>query len=159
MLIQWYDSFIKDYGMKRIEATEVICSLLILLFAYTALSKFFSTDRFQAVLEQSPIISSGAGMLAWQVPLTELCIALLLFFPVTRLTGLWASLVLLLLFSLYLVYMLVFAVHLPCHCGGVIGSMSWEQHLFFNAFFIGITMTGIRKCKKQLNGSVVENYG
>ena len=111
--------------------TELISSLLILLFVYTGLSKLLSIERFEAVLGQSPIISSGAGMLAWQVPLTELGIALLLFFSATRLVGLWAALVLLSLFTLYLGWMVLFAPHLPCSCGGVIGSLSWKQTYCF----------------------------
>jgi hypothetical protein len=55
--------------MKRIVTTELISSLLILLFCYTALSKLFSVAHFEAVLEQSPLISPGAALLAWQVPI------------------------------------------------------------------------------------------
>ena len=131
--------------MKRVVTTELISSLLILLFVYTGLSKVLSIEHFRAVLGQSPVISSGAGMLAWQVPLTELGIALLLFFPATRLFGLWASLVLLCFFTLYLVYVLVFVPHLPCSCGGVIGSLGWKEHVVFNVFFIGLAGIGIRR--------------
>ncbi len=134
--------------MKRMATTEVISSLLILLFTYTALSKLFSIGRFKAVLEQSPIISSGAGMLAWQLPLTALCIALLLFFSGTRMVGLWAALVLLCLFTVYLLYILVFASHLPWSCGGVIGNMTWKQHVVFNVVFMGLTVIGIRKLRR-----------
>lgn len=99
--------------MKRVMTTELISSLLILLFVYTGLSKLLSIEHFQAVLGQSPLISSGAGLLAWQVPLTELAMALLLFFSSTRLVGLWAALVLLALFTMYLGWMVLFSPHLP----------------------------------------------
>jgi hypothetical protein len=140
--------------MKRVITTEIISSLLILLFTYTALSKLFSINRFEAVLEQSPVISSGAGVLAWQVPLAELGIVLLLFFSSTRLVGLWVSLVVLALFTLYLGWMVLFTPHLPCQCGGVIGAMSWKMHVLFNLVFIWLTATGIR----NLN-SVITHYG
>ena len=130
--------------MKRIVTTELISSLLILLFCYTALSKLFSVAHFEAVLEQSPLISSGAALLAWQVPLTELCIVLLLFFPHTRVAGLYGSLLLLGLFTIYLVYMVLFSQHLPCSCGGVISSMSWPVHIGFNGVCIGATVVAIR---------------
>ena len=84
-------------------------------------------------------------MLAWQLPLTALCVALLLFFSGTRLVGLWAALVLLSLFTVYLLYMLVFTPQLPWSCGGVIGNMTWKQHVVFNVVFMGLTVIGIRR--------------
>ncbi len=129
--------------MKRIATTELISTLLI-LFCYTAFSKLFSVARFEAVLKQSPLISSGAALLAWQVPLTELCIVLLLLSPHTRLAGLYGSLLLLCLFTIYLVYMVIFSQHLPCSCGGVISSMSWPVHIGFNGICIVANMIAIR---------------
>lgn len=133
--------------MKGVMTTELISSLLILLFVYTGLSKLLSIERFKDVLWQSPLISSGAGLLAWQVPLTELAMALLLFFPATRRAGLWAALVLLSLFTLYLGWMVLFSPHLPCSCGGVIGSLGWPGHIALNLAFIGLTGIGIRRLR------------
>jgi hypothetical protein len=130
--------------MKRIVTTELISSLLIFLFGYTAISKLLSIDRFEAVLEQSPLISSGAALLAWQIPLAELAIVLLLIFSSTRKMGLWVSAILLSFFTIYLFYMVLFSPHLPCSCGGVISSMSWPVHIGFNVVCIAITVAGIR---------------
>jgi hypothetical protein len=130
--------------MKRIVTTELISSLLIFLFGYTAISKLLSIDRFEAVLGQSPLISSGAALLAWQIPLAELAIVLLLIFSSTRKMGLWVSAILLSFFTIYLFYMVLFSPHLPCSCGGVISSMSWPVHIGFNVVCIAITVAGIR---------------
>jgi len=130
--------------MKRIVTTEFISSLLVFLFGYTAISKLLSINLFEAVLEQSPLISSGAAMLAWQIPLVELFIVLLLIFSATRKMGLWVSAILLSFFTVYLCYMVMFTPQLPCSCGGVISSMSWKGHVLFNLFFIGVTVVGIR---------------
>jgi putative oxidoreductase len=130
--------------MKRIVTTELISSLLIFLFGYTAISKLLSIHRFEAVLEQSPLISSGAALLAWQIPLAELGIVLLLIFSSTRKWGLWASLLMFSFFTVYLGYMILFTPQLPCSCGGIISSMSWKGHVLFNLFFIGLTVVGIR---------------
>jgi hypothetical protein len=130
--------------MKRIVTTELISSLLIFLFGYTAISKLLSIHRFEAVLEQSPLISSGAALLAWQIPLAELGIVLLLIFSSTRKMGLWVSAILLSFFTIYLFYMVLFSPHLPCSCGGVISSMSWPVHIGFNVVCIAITVAGIR---------------
>src|SRR6478672_3526815 len=110
--------------MKRIVTTEFISSLLVFLFGYTAISKLLSINLFEAVLEQSPLISSGAAMLAWQIPLVELFIVLLLIFSSTRIMGLWMSGIMLFLFTVYLCYMVLFTPNLPCSCGGVISSLS-----------------------------------
>jgi hypothetical protein len=133
--------------MKRIVTTELISSLLIFLFGYTAISKLLSIDRFEAVLEQSPLISSGAALLSWQIPLAELSIVLLLIFSATKRLGLWASVLLLSVFTVYLVYMVLFSPHLPCSCGGVISTMSWPVHIGFNVVCIGLTVVGLHSIK------------
>ncbi len=131
--------------MKRIVTIDLISSLLIFLFGYTAISKLLSIHRFEAM----PLISSGAPLLAWQVPLAELCMVGLLIFPLTRRLGLIASAAMLSLFTMYLVYMILLTPHLPCTCGGVISNMSWREHIAFNGVFIGLTAWGIRKCRKE----------
>ena len=143
--------------MKRVVATDIITSLLIFLFAYTAIAKFIHHDSFEAVLQNVPLIAKGAGVLSLLVPPGELGIALLLIFSQTRRMGLYAALVLLSLFTVYLVYMVLFAVHLPCSCGGGISKMSWQQHVMFNAVFIGLTVAGILNFKD--NKSLIAEYG
>jgi hypothetical protein len=133
--------------MKRIVTTELISSLLIFLFGYTAISKLLSIHRFEAVLEQSPLISSGAALLAWQIPLAELGIVLLLIFSSTRIMGLWMSGIMLFLFTVYLIYMILFSHYLPCSCGGVISTMSWPVHIGFNVLCIGLTVVGLQSIR------------
>jgi hypothetical protein len=48
-----------------------------------------------------------------------------------------------LLFTVYLAWMIQFAAHLPCNCGGVISSMSWKQHIVFNTMVLGMILYGI----------------
>ena len=129
--------------MRRIPFDEISSSLLILLFAYTAVSKILDNSSFRRVLNESPLIHNGAGILAWLLPATELLIVLLLFLPRYRLWGLWVSLGMLTVFTGYLFYMLFFASHLPCSCGGVLSSLSWKEHLVFNVVFMGINTGGL----------------
>ena len=88
-------------------------------------------------------------IMAWAVPLTELAVAGLLFFVSTRGLGLKASFVLMILFTLYIGYMLVFTPHLPCSCGGVIKQLSWKEHLVFNIALTGLAALGIVLVKKR----------
>lgn len=131
----------------RTNAAFFISLLLIFLFAYTGSSKLIDSKAFEVVLEQVPLIERGAGVVAILLPLAELLIALLLLFERTRLIGLWASVLLLVLFTGYLVYMILFVPKLPCSCGGVIGRMTWRQHVVFNCVLIGLTVVGIRSLK------------
>jgi hypothetical protein len=130
--------------MKRIVAIEILSTLLLFLFGYTAFSKLMDYARFAGALARLPVISRGAGALAVAVPLAELVIVLLLLFPSTRLKGLYGSLGLLSVFTVYLVYLLLFVPHLPCACGGVIGALGWKGHVALNVGLIGVTVWGIR---------------
>lgn len=125
------------------KAVEVISSLFILLFVYTAFSKWLDLTSFEIALSQSPLISPFSLVIAWVLPALETGVAILLFFPATRLAGLGVSLMMMLVFSGYILYMLLYSVHLPCSCGGVIKELSWRTHLFFNLFWIVIAVAGL----------------
>jgi uncharacterized membrane protein YphA (DoxX/SURF4 family) len=128
---------------KLIFITDIISALLLLLFLYTSLSKLGDHETFKNVLTRSPLLNPIAGIMAWLLPITELGIVILLFIPSSRLKGLYASFILISLFTLYLIYMIAFTPNLPCQCGGVLKLLSWEQHIFFNLFFILLSLTGI----------------
>jgi hypothetical protein len=129
--------------MKRRVIVEIISSLLIILFVYTALSKVFDHDTFRSQLGKSPFITSFASTIAWALPAAELLLALLLALPDTRLLGLYVSLFTMTLFTAYIYAMLHFSYYIPCSCGGVISEMSWNQHMVFNLFFVAISIVGI----------------
>jgi hypothetical protein len=128
---------------------DIISAVFILLFTYTAISKLGNLRSFRIVLTRSPLIGDKAVIMAWIVPLTELVVAGLLFFVSTRGLGLKASFLLMVLFTLYIGYMLVFTPHLPCSCGGVIRQLSWKEHLVFNIALTGLVAWGIALVKKR----------
>lgn len=130
--------------MKRQLLIEIICGLLILLFAYTAISKLANFDSFRATLRLMPMAGSMNEVVTWAIPITELIITALLFIQRSRLTGLYGSLLLLLSFTGYMGYLLLSAPkNLPCSCGGVLRQMIFRDHILFNVGFIILTMTGI----------------
>src|SRR5665213_3524955 len=114
--------------MKK-SITDIIAGLLILLFTYTAITKLTNQQHFQVVISQMLLIKYVAGFISFALPITELVVCALLFVPDTRLLGLYASLALLITFTVYIGYMILFAPKLPCNCGGVLEQMSWTQHL------------------------------
>ena len=130
--------------MTRKIMIEVICSLLILLFLYTSLSKWLDFKGFTGDMYNQPFSHKIAPIIIWTLPAMELLIVLALLFEKTRRAGLWASLILMLLFTIYTILVLSrFFSRVPCSCGGVIKRLSWSQHLFFNLFFVGISIAGI----------------
>jgi uncharacterized membrane protein (DUF485 family) len=129
---------------------DIICGLLILLFAYTAFSKLIEFGKFRVVLKGAPLIGNYAMFLGALIPAAELMVVLLLIMPPTKKTGLTAATGLLTMFTVYLVFMVLTDPHLPCSCGGgVIQRLSWKQHIAFNAFFIGLGITGIYYQRKE----------
>jgi putative oxidoreductase len=132
---------------------EIIAALFIILFIYTAINKFSAIPQFQNVLRQSPVIGNMAYPVSRIIPVSELIIVVLLFFPATRTAGIYCSIFLMTAFTIYLVYMLVFSPWLPCSCGGVLSKMSWKQHILFNISFILLALGAIligRKHKTNL---------
>lgn len=129
--------------MKRKIIIEAICFLLIFLFAYTGASKLIDHNVFSLQLYQAPVLSKYREAVSLILPISELLVATLLAIKLTRLIALYVSLIMLVTFTIYLAGMLLFSKNLPCHCGGVISQMTWQQHLVFNLFFIILTMTGI----------------
>jgi hypothetical protein len=122
---------------------KIICSLLLLLFSYAAISKLTDYNTFAGQLGKSPFLERYASIIAWLLPVTEFIIALLLLFTKTRLTGLFASFALMLAFTIYIYMMLHFSYYVPCSCGGLLDMMSWTQHFWFNVAFTLLTFTGI----------------
>jgi hypothetical protein len=129
--------------MSRKILLDAACFLLILLFSYAAVSKLLDYERFRLQLGKSPFISSYAGQLSWALPLSEIVITLFLLVNATKLLGLYGSLFILTVFTLYIAFLLKFSSYIPCSCGGLLGFLSWKQHLVFNIVFIFISITGI----------------
>lgn len=117
---------------------QVASFLLIVLFAYTAISKLGGHTRFLNAIEQSPVAFLNAQLLSWAIPLVEVAVVILLSIPVANRAGTILSLGLMACFTLYVAYMLVFVPHLPCNCGGIIETLSWNGHLLLNLFFTAI---------------------
>lgn len=130
-------------------ATQTISGMLMLLFGYTAISKLAEHAVFYAQLQQFPWLAPATGFISWAVPLAEITVVTLLFFPATARYGLYASGALLAVFTLYLLAMVLLKTSLPCSCGGVIARLSWRQHTVFNVFFMALAIAGIRLHRKR----------
>jgi uncharacterized membrane protein YphA (DoxX/SURF4 family) len=130
-------------------AITVICTMIIVLFVYAATTKLLDYYNFQSGLSESPFIAPFASILAWALPAGELLIAGMLLVPVVRLAGLYASLVLMSLFTVYIAAMLLSGSDIPCSCGGILEEMSWDAHIVFNSAFVVLSACGIYLERKR----------
>src|ERR1700733_2317556 len=118
---------------KKQVTLECVCALLILLFLYASISKFLDFKTFIDQMNNQPLPNTWTPFLVWAIPLLEIAISITLLFEYTRLLGLYASLILMILFTLYTgIILLHFFPYIPCSCGGIIKKLTWKQHLVFN---------------------------
>lgn len=129
--------------LKKTAIVEIISALFILLFVYTGISKLLNYEIFRIQSGFAPILRPYSEFIAIFIPIVELSIVVLYFIRSTKLLALYASITLMITFTIYIAWMLLSGLNLPCTCGGIITSMSWKQHLIFNIAFIGLAFTGI----------------
>jgi putative oxidoreductase len=129
--------------MKRNLIVEIISVLMILLFVYTGVSKIIDYTGFVWKLSRSPLVSAFPVFVSIALPTAEFITSSLLLTVRFKKRGLYASFMLMSLFTLYVAYMLLFSKHLPCSCGGIIQMMTWRQHLIFNICFTALGLLAI----------------
>lgn len=125
-------------------ALQVITLLCILLFVYAAMSKLLDYGKFKVQIGQAAPLRNFAGVLALAIPVVELGIAgLLAMGGRLRHWGLIAFTGLMIAFTLYIIWAYYFSPNTPCSCGGVLESLGWVEHIWFNIGFIALSLAGI----------------
>lgn len=124
-------------------AVQVTSLLFILLFTYAAVSKLIGFEKFHHQLKRSPFLTEFAGWLVWIIPAVQILISFLFISIKFRQMALYASFILMLIFTLYIFAVLNFAQSIPCSCGGVMPFLSWNQHLYFNLGMVFLAFLGI----------------
>lgn len=135
--------------MTRTVILEIIATLLMILFLYTAINKLMDYRITRIQLSDTPLIGPLAPVIAWAVPVVELATVVLLFIPALRLKGLYISFYLMLAFTVYVALLIGFSKTLPCSCGGVLETLSWKQHIVFNIVITSIAFAGIKLYKTR----------
>lgn len=135
--------------MKRSPLIISIAYFSVLLFLYTGVVKLMDIHLFREQLISSPLVGPIAGFISWALPIGEIIIAILLFIPRFRLTGLYLSAILMILFTFYVVALMLIDNHLSCSCGGIIEDLSLKQHLLFNSACVILSVVGIAVARKQ----------
>lgn len=129
----------------KLKSYSLFCFLLILLFTYTAVSKWLNMEAHLYAIRNQPFSRPVNDFLAHALPVTEIITVILLVIHTTRLWGLYLSLLLMFLFTGYVLAILLGLFgRIPCSCGGVIKLLGWKEHLVFNIFFLAISIAAIR---------------
>jgi len=107
--------------------------------------------EFEVQLRLQTLPSGLKSILVYALPLTEAAAATLLFIPRYRQAGLYASFILLTLFSVYIGLILSHAFgRVPCSCGGILSHLPWGIHLVFNLACLLITTIAIYLRRKGM---------
>lgn len=146
---------------KREMIIDIITFMLIILFLYTAINKIIDFKIFKDDLAKAKYLNGFSIYIAYSIPSVELIITLLLLsgylsdlafftrigfsFRYCRYLGVLFSLILMSLFTLYVigVLLLLKGHSRPCTCGGIMRSLSWRQHLIVNVFFVIMSGLGL----------------
>ncbi|MBN8721276.1 MAG: hypothetical protein J0H85_17645 [Sediminibacterium magnilacihabitans] len=128
---------------------KIIVLLLVVLYTYTACSKWFDFTRFKEAMLHQPLADWIAWPLIYTLPVLELAIALGLLSDRFRKAALLGSSCLLAVFTAYAALILLGGFNrIPCSCGAVISGMGWKAHLVFNTSFLILNAYGVHLLKK-----------
>lgn len=121
-----------------------IIALFIALWLYAAVPKLRNIQYFKEVLKSQAIPKWTVPWLTWMLPIVELGTVVLLIVPETRLMGMYVSLLMMVVFTVY-VSGIIYQVYniYPCPCGGVFSRMGWKKHFRVNLLLTLIAGVGV----------------
>ncbi|MEB2778731.1 hypothetical protein SYJ56_25710 [Algoriphagus sp. D3-2-R+10] len=124
---------------------KILSTILIILWTYTGFDKLIGFRPSRKAFHNQTFPAELAEVLAYAVPITELLIASLLLFSVTRWWGYLGSILLLTVFTTYVGLIWVGAFpRVPCNCAGLLESLGWGAHFWLNLGFIVVAVWGLR---------------
>lgn len=124
----------------------------IVLMFYAAIHKLMEFTQFYNDLLNSPVFGNkhSARFVSAFVPIVELAIAGLLISTTYKELAMYLASGLMLIFSIYIIWIMEFSADTPCSCGGIINNLTWQEHLLFNSGFLLLGVLGIYlQAKKQ----------
>lgn len=144
--------------MKRIDyrllSFEFIRYFLICIFLYTTYHKIIDMERFEEDLFRSKLLSNFAIYIKYLIPMSEICVIMLLFIDKYIVIGLYLSLFLLSIFTIYLFFLDHLSLFYGCSCGGVFNTMNYSEHIFINICLILSNILGIFLYQKKYYNEV-----
>lgn len=142
--------------MKRSIISETISLVFCILFLYTGISKLMDYNIAKEQIALTPLFAPIAREIVILVPVIEIVTVVLLFIPKLRKIGFLSSLILMIAFTVYIIYIINVNDKLPCTCGGVLERLSWTQHVYLNIVLSVLALTGLILTKRTSEKIVVK---
>jgi hypothetical protein len=141
--------------MKKELIYELLTGLLVLLFLYTGLSKILDFKNYALSMRFQHMPDWITGPMIYILPAAELIVSVLMIRDKSRLPGLYAFLIMMIGFTLYVgaILLHLFAKR-PCACGGVIKSLGWGPHILLNSVFITLAAIVLRYYRRQRSSNI-----
>jgi uncharacterized membrane protein YphA (DoxX/SURF4 family) len=126
--------------------------LLAALFIYAGINKAIDFTIFANQMAESPLIPKILiPYITYGLPTIEIILSLLLLFGVYDEITFPISFIIMLFFSGYLLLLYNGYTHIPCACGGILGTLGYPAHIVFNLSFTLIAFLGWRSLNVNRN--------
>jgi putative oxidoreductase len=135
---------------------EGLTAIFIILWLYVGITKLIDFRSMYLQMNLSPFafFRNFDNEIAVGIPSIEILIGIILILKKTRLVGFYASFVLMIIFTAYVVFLMIKMPKLPCTCGGIISQLNWTQHLILNIALTFVALFGIALHRKNKSNSI-----
>lgn len=131
--------------------SESVVALLSSLFLYTSLSKLLDYPSFVAGLRAQPLAGWIKDLLMYVLPSAEMLVSVALIFQQWRKQALLMFSAMMLSFTIYTgLIVFNFFKNTPCHCGGILKTLSWDAHFALNTFMLGLALWAYKTSLKSI---------
>lgn len=125
--------------------------LLAAMFLYAGINKAIDPTAFMHQMQESPLIPDGLiPIIAYGLPLTEILLAVAIFFGLYPAISFQLACSIMLFFTVYLIMLKTLYTKAPCACGGILGSLDYPAHIAFNIVFTLIAFVCWQQHKAQI---------
>lgn len=128
---------------NKVYIQYAITIIMLLLWIPVSVDKLIHFGTFRSGILRQPFSDELGYILIYSLPGLEIGIVILLLSNKYRWIGFGLSSILMAAFTAYIALALMGTWEKkPCGCGSVIAGLSWSQHLWFNLFFLAISIIG-----------------
>lgn len=144
-------SYIKKHPKEFV--LQVLTFALLCLWIYVGSKKVFTYSEFRASMIKQPFADQYGIVLSYMLPVLELSIGILFIFERAKTLGLWLTILLMLIFSVYITLALLDTWgSIPCDCI-LEFPISWKAHLWINGVITIASIAGLMLDRKIKNPS------
>ena len=124
-------------------ALQLLTFVFICLWIYVGSKKVFTYADYRSSMIKQPFDDQYEIVLSYILPVAELAIGMLFIFERTKTLGLWLTILLMLIFSVYVTLALLnIWGSIPCDCI-LEFTISWKAHLWINGIITLASIAGL----------------